>query len=65
MVAGDWLELATLQLLSKHTTSILAAGVSFFVITLALKWLVGPGWLHNVLEYMDEAVLFILFLWFT
>lgn len=65
MPVRDWVEIANLQLLSKHTVTILAAGLSFFLITGAFRKFVGPGFLHNLIVSLDEGILFILVLWFT
>lgn len=65
MRIGDWLELSTLQLLSKHLTSIVAAGFSFYITTSALRRFVGPGTVNTMLESFDEIILVVLFLWFT
>jgi hypothetical protein len=61
----DWFEVKTLHALSKHTTSIVAAGLSFWVTGRALRWALGPGSLNVLLEYSGQAILLILFLWFT
>jgi len=65
MPVSDWLELKTLKLLSQHTISIVAAALSFFLVTKVIKYAVGAGPVAEAFEYVDEAILLILFLWFT
>ena len=65
MTVADWLELSTLKALSKHTTSIVAAALSFGLIDRVVKWVIGPGTLFTVIGHVDQFVLFVLFLWFA
>ncbi len=64
MARGDWLDIKFLQMLSRHSTSALAALVSYTIISRYLGWAIGPGWFRTYLEYIDKTILMVIFLYF-
>ena len=64
MKVGDWLDLRTLQTISKHTAGTLAALGSYIAVSRGVEWAVGAGAFREILEYVDKTVLVVIFLYF-
>lgn len=60
----NWLDLQTLQTISRHTSGTLAALVSYIAISRTIEWAVGPGAFRDILDYVDKTVLVVIFLYF-
>jgi hypothetical protein len=64
MAIRDWIDLEFLKLISWHTSAVLCVLVSVVVLSIAVKWAVGPGWLRTYVEGSERAVLVVIFVYF-
>jgi len=64
MAPQDWLDLEFLKFVSRHTSAVLCVIISVVVVSIAVKWAVGPGWLRIYIDGSERAVLVIIFLYF-
>jgi hypothetical protein len=58
----EWIDLSALKGQSKHTSAVAGALLSFYLISLLAKWIIGPGKLATVIGYVDEFVLVVVVL---
>jgi hypothetical protein len=65
MVIAEWIDLKTLKLLSQHTTAVIGAAGSFYLISKIVRWAAGKGVFSDWVEYGEKFVLAILLVWFT
>jgi hypothetical protein len=64
MAIADWFDVEFLKFISRHTSAVLGVLVSVVVVSIAVKWAVGPGWLRIYVEGSERAVLVIIFVYF-
>jgi len=64
MEFDKWLDVKTLQGLSKHTSAVAGALLSYLLIARLVEWALGPGFLAGILDDVDKVVLVALFLLF-
>lgn len=62
MQLKEWIDVQALKGQSKHTTAVAGAFVSFYLVSLLAKWIVGPGELATAIGYIDKFVLVVLLL---
>ncbi len=65
MAVAEWLDLKTLKLLSQHTSAVVGAAASFYLISRIVRWAAGEGTFSQLVEYGEKFVLAILLVWFT
>lgn len=52
------------SVVSQHTSAVLGVLLSVVVVSRAVQWAIGPGWLQIYMEYSERAVLVMIFLYF-
>jgi hypothetical protein len=65
MPLSEWIEVNTLKLLSQHTSAIIGAAGSFYLISKAVRWAAGEGLFSQCVEYGEKFVFAVLLVWFT
>ena len=65
MHLSEWLDIKTLKLLSQHTSAIGGAAVSFYLISILIRWAAGIGTFSDCVESGEKVVLAVLLVWFT
>ncbi len=53
----DWVDLHALKSQSRHTTAVAGALLSFYLVTLLARHIIGPGRLATAIGYIDDVVL--------
>ncbi len=62
---AEWLDIKALRALSQHASAVLAAILFFALVGSLLRWVLPPGTVRDILEWVENAVLIGLFLWFA
>jgi hypothetical protein len=65
MAIAEWFDLKTLKLLSQHTSAVVGAAGSFYLISNIVRWAAGEGTFSQWVEHGERFVLAILLVWFT
>jgi hypothetical protein len=60
----DWFDVPFLRFVSQHTSAVLGVLASVVIVSRAVEWALGPGWLRTYVDYSEKAVLVIIFLYF-
>ena len=64
MTWSDWVNIPVLRLISKHTVGSIAALLSYVAVSRLVEWAVGAGSIRAYIEYADQFVLGVIFLYF-
>jgi len=64
MSMGDWVDLPILKTITRHTIGSIAALISYVTVSRLVEWAVGPGMIRDYVEYADQFILGVIFLYF-
>jgi hypothetical protein len=57
MSVQDWIDIPAVQAQSRHLTAVGAAVLTFLLLSSLVGWVVGPGFIRNLIEGTDGVVL--------
>lgn len=65
MAIKDWINLTSIQAEARRLSAMIAALVSFLVLSTLVTKIVGPGWLTTCIGYVEKFVLLVLVLFYA